>query len=79
MRQDQEQNKDEDRSHVRDAWCDLEMQAHCLNVTGENQSVKMGCIALNWFWRVGGLQEGAVPAEAGKALLGRPCCSQPEA
>lgn len=40
----------------------------------------MGRVALNWCWRVSGLhQEGAVHAEAGKALLGRPYCSQSEA
>lgn len=44
---------------------DLEMKAHGPSVTGErSQSVKMGHVALNWFWRVSGL-----PAEAGEGPL----------
>lgn len=41
-------------------------------------SVNMGRVALGWCWRANRLdQEGAVPDEEGKALLGWPSCSQP--
>lgn len=45
-------------------------------LSGRNQNVSMGRVALGWCWKVDKFQEGAILDKACKVLLGWPFCSQ---